>query len=73
MLKYLTADTCKLLYMSLIEPLFECCDIVWSNVDRTSLDRLPESVEASAASVRLQKRGACIILQKKIREERSEN
>ena len=63
MLKYLTADPCKILYKSLIEPLFECCDIVWSNADRTCFDRL----------LRLQKRGAFIILEKKIREERSEN
>ena len=41
----------------------EYCDIVWSNADSTSLQRL----------LRLQKRGARIILQKKIREDRTAN
>ena len=57
--KYLDTDTCKLLYMTLVQPLMEYCDIVWSNADSTSLQRL----------LRLQKRGAQIILQKKIRED----
>ena len=56
--KYLDRDTSKLLYTSLVQPLMEYCDIVWSNADSTSLQRL----------LRLQKRGARIILQKKIRE-----
>ena len=41
----------------------EYCDIVWSNADSTSLQRL----------LRLQKRGTWIILQKKIREDRTTN
>ena len=41
----------------------EYCDIIWSKADSTSLQRL----------LRLQKRGARIILQKKIREDRSTN
>ena len=60
--KYLDTDTSKLLYTSLVQPLMEYCDIVWSNAD-TSLQRL----------LRLQKRGARIILQKKIREDRTAN
>ena len=35
--KYLDADTYKLLYMTLVQPLMEYCDIVWSNTDSTSL------------------------------------
>ena len=61
--KYLDRDTSKLLYTSLVQPLMEYCDIVWSNADSTSLQRL----------LRLQKRGARIILQKKIREDRTAN
>ena len=61
--KYLDTDTCKLLYMNLVQPLMEYCDIVWSNADSTSLQRL----------LRLQKRGARIILQKKISEDRTAN
>ena len=61
--KYLDTDTSKLLYTSLVQPLMEYCDIVWSNADSTSLQRL----------LRLQKRGARIILQKKIREDRTAN
>ena len=38
--KYLDADTCKLLYMTLVQPLMESCDIVWSNADSTCLQRL---------------------------------
>ena len=53
----------KLLYTSLVQPLMEYCDIVWSNADNTILQRL----------LRLQKRGARIILQKKIREDRTAN
>ena len=62
-LKYLDTDTCKLLYMTLVQPLMESCDIVWSNADSTCLQRL----------LRLQKRGERIILQKKIREDRTAN
>ena len=61
--KYLDRDTIKLLYASLVQPLMEYCDIVWSNADSTSLQRL----------LRLQKRGARITLQKKIREDRTAN
>ena len=61
--RYLDTDTCKLLYMSLVQPLMEYCDIVWSNADITCLQRL----------LRLQKRGARIILQKKIREDHTAN
>ena len=60
--KYLSVDTCKHLHDTLVQPLYEYCDIIWSNFDKTCLDRL----------LRLQKRGARIILRKKIREERSE-
>ena len=38
--KYLDRDTSKLLYTSLVQPLMEYCDIVWSNADSTSLQRL---------------------------------
>jgi len=41
----------------------EYCDIVWSNADSTSLQRL----------LRLQKRGARVILQKKIRKDCTAN
>ena len=58
--KYLDKDTSKLLHTFLIQ---EYCDIVWSNADSTRLQRL----------LRLQKRGAWIILQKKIREDRTAN
>ena len=61
--KYLDTDTCKLLYMTLVQPLMEYCDIVWSNANSTSLQRL----------LRLQKRGVRIILQKNIREDRTAN
>mgnify|MGYP006896106080 FL=1 len=61
--KFLDTDTSKLLYTSLVQPLMEYCDIVWSNADKTILQRL----------LRLQKRGARIILQKKIREDRTAN
>ena len=60
--KYLSVDTCKHLHDTLVQPLYEYCDTIWSNSDKTCLDRL----------LRLQKRGARIILRKKIREERSE-
>ena len=45
-----------------VQPLYEYCDILWSNSDKTYLDRL----------IRLQKRGARIILKRKIREVSSE-
>ena len=61
--KYLETDTCKLLYTTLVQPLMDYSDIVWSNADSTCLQRL----------LRLQKRGARIILQKKIREDRTAN
>ena len=61
--KYLDRDTTKLLYASLVQPFMEYCDIVWSNADSTSLQRL----------LRLQKSGKRIILQKKIREDRNAN
>ena len=52
--KYLDRDIGKLLYTYLVQPLMEYCEIVWSNADSTSLQRL----------LRLQKRGARIILQR---------
>ena len=61
--KYLSIDTCKHLHMTLIQPLSEYCDVIWSNADSSSLNRL----------LRLQKRGARIILHKKTREERTVN
>ena len=61
--KYLDTNTCKLLHMTLVQPLMDYCDIVWSNADSTCLQRF----------LRLQKRGARIILQKKIREDRTAN
>ena len=61
--KYHSVDTCKHLYGTLIQPLYGYCDVIWSNTDKTSQDRL----------LRLQKRGARIILQKKNREERTEH
>jgi hypothetical protein len=56
--KYITVDVCKQLHGSLIQPLYEYCDVVWSNTDKSSLERL----------LRLQKRGARLILKRKIRE-----
>ena len=58
--KYISIDVCKHLHNSVY--LYEYCDIVWSNSDKTYLDRL----------LRLQKRGARIILKRKIREVSSE-
>ena len=60
--KYLNEDTCKQLHDTLVQPLYDYCDVIWSNSDQTCLDRL----------LRLQKRGARIILGEKIREEHSE-
>lgn len=60
---YLDTDTCKLLYMTLVQPLIEYCDIVWSNAGSTSLQR----------PLRRLKRGARIVLQKKIREDPTAN
>ena len=59
---YISIDDCKHLHNFIVQPLYEYCDIVWSNSDKTYLDRL----------FRLQKRGARIILKRKIREESSE-
>ena len=53
--KYISADTCKQLHCSLIQPLYEYCDVVWSNADKTHLQCL----------LRLQKRGAGLILKRK--------
>lgn len=51
--------TCKRLYVTLIQPLLEYCDIIWSNADRTILDKL----------LRLHNRGARrTILLKRTRE-----
>ena len=50
------------MHNSVVQPLYEYCDIVWSNSDKTYLDRL----------LTLQKRGARIILKHKIREVSSE-
>ena len=60
--KYISIDVCMHLRNSIVQPLYEYCDIVWSNSDKTYLDRL----------LRLQKRGARIILKRKIREVSSE-
>ena len=60
--KYISIDVCKHLHNSIVQPLYENCDIVWSNSDKTYLDRI----------LRLQKRGARIILKRKIREVSSE-
>ena len=60
--KYISIDVCKHLHNSNVQPLYEYCDIVWSNSDKTYLDRM----------LRLQKRGARIILKRKIREVSSE-
>ena len=38
--KYLSVDTCKHLHDTLVQPLYEYCDIIWSNSDKTCLDRL---------------------------------
>ena len=59
--KYITVDTCKQLHCSLIQPLCEYCDIVWSNADKTHLQRL----------LRLQKRGGRLILKHKTNDCRS--
>ena len=56
--KYITIDVCKQLHESLVQPLYEYSDVVWANTDKSSLDRL----------FRLQKRGARIILKRKVRE-----
>ena len=37
--KFLDTDTSKLLHTSLVQPLMEYCDIVWSNADNTILFR----------------------------------
>ena len=60
--KYSSIDVCKYLHNSIVQPLYEYCDIVWSNSDKTYLERV----------LRLQKRGARIILKRKIREVSSE-
>ena len=59
--KYLTVDTCKQLHCSLIQPLYEYCDVVWSNADKTHLQHL----------LRLQKRRARLILKRKTNDCRS--
>ena len=35
--KCIDTDTCKLLYVTLVQPLMDYCDIVWSNADSTCL------------------------------------
>lgn len=60
--KFIDTKTSKMIFNTLVLPLFEYCDVVWSNADVTKLERL----------YRLQKRGARLILKKKIRDERSE-
>ena len=60
--KYISTDVCKHLHNSIVQPLYKYCDIVWSNSDKIYLDRL----------LRLQKRGAHIILKRKIRDVSSE-
>ena len=60
--KYLSEDTFRQLHASLVQSLCEFCDVIWTNADTISLARL----------LRLQKRGAHIILLKKIRDGRTE-
>ena len=60
--QYISIDVCKHLHNSVVQPLYEYCEIVWSNSDKTYLDGL----------LRLLKRGARIILKRKIREVSSE-
>ena len=38
--KYISIDVCKHLHNSIVQPLYEYCDILWSNSDKTYLDRL---------------------------------
>ena len=38
--KYISIDVCKYLHNSIVQPLYEYCNIVWSNSDKTYLDRL---------------------------------
>ena len=56
--KFISIDICKQLHNSIVQPLYEYCDTVWSRSDKTYLHRLP----------RLQKPGARIVLKRKIRE-----
>ena len=58
--KYISVDTCKQLHCSL-QPLYEYCTVVWSNADKTHLQRL----------LRLQKRGARLILKRRTNDCRS--
>ena len=51
--KYISVDS-KQLHCSLIQPLYEYCDVVWSNADKTHLQRF----------LRLQKRGARLLLKR---------
>ena len=56
--KFLTQDTATLLFNAMILPLFDYADIVWRTCSKTNLTRLD----------RLQRRGARIILECKIRD-----
>ena len=55
---FISIDICKQLHNSTVQPLYEYCDTVLSNSDKTYLEIL----------LRLLKRGARIILKRKIRE-----
>ena len=59
--KYLSVDISNQIFSTLIQPLFEYCNVIWSNANNTKLERL----------IKLQKKGARILLQKRIREARS--
>lgn len=50
--RHLTSDTCKMLYNSLVLPIFDYCDVVIANINASHLNRLQ----------RLQERAAKIIL-----------
>ena len=60
--KYLSDDTFRQLHASLVQPLCEYCDVIWTNADTVSLARF----------LRLQMRGAHIILLKRFRDGRTE-
>jgi len=38
--KFISIDVCKYLHNSIVQPLYEYCNIVWSNSDKTYLDKL---------------------------------
>ena len=36
--KYINTDVCRQLHGSIIRPLYEYCDVIWTNTDKTSLE-----------------------------------